>query len=108
MMRPRILIAVGLSALCLSGSAFAHVDIGISLGIPAPVYVAPPVVYEEAPPPPPVVYDGPPVIYTPGAIVYGDGYPVWRGHRRGWRHWKRDEDHRRWEYRRNHEGDDDH
>jgi hypothetical protein len=34
-----------------------HVDVGLNIGVPAPVYVAPAPVY--APPPPPAVYEQP-------------------------------------------------
>jgi hypothetical protein len=71
----------------LSGAAMAGVSVGINLGVPAPVYVAPAPVY--APPPPPVVYaPPPPPVYGGPAIVIG-----WHGDRYwdGRRYWGRDE-----------------
>jgi hypothetical protein len=70
----------------LSGTAAArpHVDIGISFGIPAPVYVAPRPVYYPAP-----VYAAPPVYVAPAPVYYAPpryyGPPV-VVHDRGWRH----------------------
>ncbi|MGS0892432.1 hypothetical protein ACVBGC_07755 [Burkholderia stagnalis] len=83
-------LLTGMTALLVSGAAMARVNIGINLGVPAPVYVAPAPVY--APPPPPVVYQPAPV-YAPGpAIVIGwHGDRYWDGHR----YWGRDEWNRR-------------
>ena len=47
----------------------AGVSLGVNIGIPAPVYVAPAPYY--APPPPPVVYQPAPVYYGGPAIVIG-------------------------------------
>lgn len=92
----RILLAGAAAfAMMCSTAAMAHVDVGISIGIPglyfgAPgVVMAPPAYYPPveyvAPPPPVVVVPAPERIYTP---VYGWGYP----HRRHWRHdhWRGD------------------
>ncbi|MEC5408021.1 hypothetical protein VOM14_20920 [Paraburkholderia sp. MPAMCS5] len=95
MKRATLLIAVGLSAACVSSAAFAHADIGVFLGVPGPMYVAPP----------PVVYEPPPrVVYAP---AYGYGYRYEDddddGHR--WHHdhgW-----HRGWEHHHHHHDDDD-
>jgi hypothetical protein len=77
-------IAAG--SLGVSGAAFAQVHIGVNIGVPAPVYVAPQPVY--APPPPPVVYAPPPPVYAAPAIVIG-----WHGDRYydGHRYWDHDE-----------------
>lgn len=89
MKRPLILLASGLIALAASGAAMAHTDIGISIGVPLPVYVAPPppVYYRPAP-----VYAPPPVVVTSG--WYG-GDRDW--HDRDWhdRDWR---DHDRWRH----------
>jgi hypothetical protein len=94
----RILLA-GAAALAMmcSTAALAHVNVGISVGIPgvvigapgvvvAPPAYYPPVEYVAPPPPPPVVVVPPPVrVYTP---VYGWRYGqrgYWRGH-----HWHAD------------------
>ncbi|WP_345798724.1 hypothetical protein [Castellaniella sp. MT123] len=86
----------GLCAFSVSGIALADVDVGVYLGVPAPVYVAPPVVY--APPPPPVIYEAPDEVYGPGVVIVGGrAYPGWDHERdRDWRrpygahgHWKR-------------------
>ena len=52
-------LLTGMTALLVSGAAMAGVNVGINVGVPAPVYVAPAPVY--APPPPPVVYQPAPV-----------------------------------------------
>ena len=92
-------LLAGAALIAVSGTAAARVDVGISLGIPAPVYVAPPPPVVYAPPvyvpprpvyyaPPPVYYAPPPVYYGPPAVVYrGGGY--YRGwHGRGHGHWR--------------------
>ncbi|HEU0230511.1 MAG TPA: virulence factor [Burkholderiaceae bacterium] len=97
----RILLAGAAAvAMMCSTAAMAHVDVGISVGIPglffgAPgVVVAPPAYYPPpvyvAPPPPRVVVVPPPErIYTP---VYGWRYPYrgyWRHHHwHGDHHWR--------------------
>jgi hypothetical protein len=82
-----LLIGAGLVA--LSGAAAAHssVGVGISFGVPAPVYYAPPpppVVYYPRPvyyepPPPPVYYAPAPVYYAPPPPYY---YRRHHGHHR--------------------------
>ena len=66
-MKTKLLLGFGAALVALGTSqiASAGVSIGLNVGIPAPVYVAPAPVY-MAPPPPPVVYAPP-----PGAVVYG-------------------------------------
>ncbi len=94
MKRATLLFAVGLCAACASRAALAHVDVGVFLGVPAPLYVEqPPVVYQA---PPPVVYAPAPVYYG-----YGDG-----GGYREERRWHDNGRHRGWEHHR-HGGDDD-
>jgi hypothetical protein len=79
--------AVTLGSLSLCSTAMAHVSVGINLGVPAPVYVAPQPVY--APPPPPVVYAPPPPVYAAAPVLvigwHGDRY--WDGRR----YWNRDD-----------------
>jgi len=85
-----LICTAGLIAACTSTAAFAHVDVGVTFGIPAPVYVEqPPVVY-EAPPP---------AVYAPAPAYYGYGYDYrderWRhdhGRHRGWHHRHDDDD----------------
>ena len=76
----------GLAIGAVSSAAMAGVSVGVNIGIPAPVYVAPQPVY--APPPPPVVYQPAPVYAVPPAIVIG-----WHGDRYwdGRRYWGRDD-----------------
>jgi hypothetical protein len=83
-------LATGIAALLVSGAAMAGVSVGINLGVPAPVYVAPAPVY--APPPPPVVYQPAPVYAPAPAIVIG-----WHGDRYwdGRRYWARNDWYRR-------------
>ncbi|KMZ13076.1 putative signal peptide protein [Candidatus Burkholderia humilis] len=50
--------ALMIGGVMASGAAMAGVSVGVNIGVPAPVYVAPAPVY--APPPPPVVYAPPP------------------------------------------------
>ena len=85
-------LLAGAALVAVSGVAAArtNIDVGISFGIPAPVYVAPPppVVYYPRPvyvaPPPPVYYAPAPVYYGPP--VYYRPHP---GRHRGWykHHW---------------------
>jgi hypothetical protein len=87
----RILTGIaGLGLVTMSGFAHAGgVSVGINIGIPAPVYVAPQPYY--APPPPPVIYQPAPY-YAPPPVVIG-----WYGNRYydGRRYWSRDEWYRR-------------
>ncbi|AXK65863.1 MULTISPECIES: hypothetical protein [Burkholderia] len=78
-------LLTGMTALLVSGAAMAGVNVGINVGVPAPVYVAPAPVYA---PPPPVVYQPAPVYAPAPAIVIG-----WHGDRYwdGRRYWGRDE-----------------
>ena len=87
-------LLAGAALIGISGTAAARVDVGISVGIPAPVYYAPRPAVVYAPPvyapppvyyatPAPVYYAPPPVYYGPPAVVYGRGY--YRGHHRHWR-----------------------
>ncbi|MGF6539703.1 hypothetical protein [Paraburkholderia youngii] len=96
MKRSFILWIAGVCAACASSAALAHVDFGVYLGAPGPVYVAPP----------PVVYEAPPVTYVPApAYGYGYGYGYQYNDDRD-RHWRHDHGwHRGWEHR--HHGDDD-
>ncbi|MCA8139432.1 hypothetical protein LGM37_06425 [Burkholderia multivorans] len=64
-------LLTGMTALLVSGAAMAGVNVGINVGVPAPVYVAPAPVYA----PPPAIVIG----------WHGDRY--WDGHR----YWRRDE-----------------
>jgi hypothetical protein len=80
-------LLTGMTALLVSGAAMAGVNVGINVGVPAPVYVAPAPVYAP-PPPPPVVYQPAPVYAPPPAIVIGwHGDRYWDGHR----YWRREE-----------------
>ena len=90
-----VLIGAGLAALSGAAAARPNIDVGISFGIPAPVYVAPrpPVAYYPAPAyvaPPPVyvapapVYYAPPVYYGPSVVYRERGWyrhHGYRGHR---------------------------
>jgi hypothetical protein len=83
-----LLAAAGLAIASGTAAARTNIDVGISFGIPAPVYVAPPPVYYPRP-----VYIAPePVYYAPAPVYYG---PTWvpPGHRR---HWHRHHHHRHW------------
>jgi PXPV repeat-containing protein len=83
-------LLAGAALIGLSGTAAARVDVGISLGIPAPVYYAPRPVYA----PPPVYYAPAPVYYAPAPVYYAPPAPVYygppavvyggRGWHRGW------------------------
>jgi hypothetical protein len=85
---PRVVaMLLGGVAIGASTAAMAGVSVGVNIGIPAPVYVAPQPVYAP-PPPPPVVYQPAPVYAAPPAIVIG-----WHGDRYwdGRRYWGRDD-----------------
>ncbi|MFX1673567.1 hypothetical protein PWR63_15100 [Paraburkholderia sp. A2WS-5] len=92
MKRALILSALGVALAAACGEASAHTDLSVMLGVPAPVYAAPPeVVYEQAP-----------VAYAAPAYGYGYGYSEdddwdhrWRDHgrHRGWyKHHREDDD----------------
>jgi len=96
----KILAAAGITLAALgSTSAMArdHISFGLSIGVPAPVYVAPAPVYVQPQPyyaPPPVVYRPAPVYAVPAPVYYGPGYygpsayysPGYRHHHHGgWR-----------------------
>jgi len=67
----------GLALLVLAPvNAFAHTDVQVQLGIPAPYYVEPPPVYYE-----PREYYGPPVVYYGPRVGYWDR--DWDRHDRG-------------------------
>ncbi|NML31129.1 hypothetical protein [Paraburkholderia antibiotica] len=80
----QLTLAAGL-AIGASSAAFAHVDVGVNIGVPAVVEAPPPPVYVQPAP----VYAPPPpaaVVITPG--WYGDRY--YDGHRYWERHdWER-------------------
>ncbi|WP_321794578.1 hypothetical protein [Caballeronia sp. J97] len=70
----------------------ADVHVGVNIGIPAPVYVAPTPVY--APPPPPVVYQPAPM-YAPPVVIGWHGNRYWDGRRYWSRYdWNRYHGHR--------------
>src|SRR3954470_21502091 len=85
-------LLAGAALIGISGTAAARVDVGVTFGIPAPVYVAPQPVY--APPPvyyaPRPVYVAPPApgYYAPAPVYYGPPAGVcrrgWGHHRHGW------------------------
>ncbi|WP_321890053.1 hypothetical protein [Paraburkholderia bannensis] len=92
-----ILSAAGLACAAATGEASAHTDLSVMLGVPGPVYVAPP---------PPVVYQEAPVAYAAPAYGYVQGYGYrgddgdygddrrWHDHgrHRGWYKHHRDDD----------------
>jgi hypothetical protein len=88
MRKASLILLAGAALISLSGTAAArtNIDVGISFGYPAPVYVAPPppVAYYPAPP----VYAAPAAVYyAPPAYYYGPPVVVRdRGWHRGWRH----------------------
>jgi hypothetical protein len=80
-MRARMLLAgsVGVAtiALWLSAAIAADVRIGVNIGVPAPVVVAPAPAVVVAPPGPPVVVAPPPLVFAaPPALVVVPGSPV--------------------------------
>ena len=96
MKRTLLAFVLGGAALCASTAALAHVDVGVAIGVPAPVYVAPAPVYA----PPPVVYRPAPV-YAPAPVIYGGYYRdrddwrerEWRRHEWREREWHEHEGH---------------
>ena len=69
--------AVMFGGLMVSGAANAGVSVGVNIGVPAPVYVAPEPVYAP-PPPPPAYYPAAPARQV---TYYRAGYEPWS---RGW------------------------
>lgn len=96
---PRVVaVLLGGLAIGASSAAMAHVSVGVNIGIPAPVYVAPQPVYAP-PPPPPVVYQPAPVYAQPAIVIGWHGDRYWDGRR----YWGRDEwNHRHGGYGRGH------
>ncbi|WP_345810676.1 hypothetical protein AAGS40_07605 [Paraburkholderia sp. PREW-6R] len=92
---------VGGLAIGASSAAFAHVDVGVNIGVPGVAY-APEPVYAPPPPvvyaPPPDAYAAPPVVYAPPPAPVVVVRPGWYGERYydGHRYWER----REWEARR--------
>ena len=81
--------AVFASSRCRFRGHAGGVSVGINVGIPAPVYIAPQPYY--APPPPPVIYQSAPVYVHPPIVIgwYGNRYYDGR------RYWGRDDWYRR-------------
>ena len=99
-MKTKLLAALGLGAAIFATSqvAMAGVSVGLSLGVPAPVYVAPayaaPAPVYAAPPAPPVVAYQPVAVAAPGIYIGWHGDRYWDGRRWYGRHeWY---GHRRW------------
>ncbi|HEX2824735.1 MAG TPA: virulence factor [Burkholderiales bacterium] len=78
-------LLAGAALIGISGTAAARVDVGISLGFPAPVYVAPPPPVVYVPPRPVYVAPPAPVYYAPAPVYYGPPAVIYRGGR-GWGH----------------------
>src|SRR4051812_7855721 len=85
-----LLLGAGLVALSGVASAHSSIGVGISFGVPAPVYAPAPVYYA---PPPPVVYAPrpvyvapPPVYYAPAPVYYGPPAYYYPRHHH-WRRW---------------------
>jgi hypothetical protein len=76
---------LGAAALLASSLAVARVDVGINVGVPAPVYVAPAPVY-AAPPPAAYVVGGPVVVLGWHGDRYWDGHRYWSRHDWNGRH----------------------
>lgn len=95
-------IILGSAILVASSVASAHVDVGIGIGVPGPVFVPAQPAYVV---PPPVVYAPPPVV----GYGYADDWRAreWHEHQE-WRErqWRRHEEHER-EWRERHGGDED-
>jgi len=91
--RGTVLTALIVGSACASSTAFAHVDVGLYLGTPEPLYVEQPAVVYQAPPP---------AVYAPAPVYYGYG----DGDRYREGRWEHDRGrHHGWERR--HRGDDD-
>ena len=80
-----LLAAAGLAIASGTAAARTNLDVGISFGIPAPVYYAPQPVYYPRP-----VYVAPPAYYAPPPVYYSE--PVYYGPPGHWRH----RHHRNW------------
>ena len=80
-------LAIGASSAAMAGG----LNVGVNIGIPAPVYVAPAPVYAPPPPPPPPVvyqpYQPVPVVAGPAIVIGWHGDRYWDGRR----YWGRDE-----------------
>lgn len=89
-------VAVTVLTIGISGTAMAHdINIGVSIGVPAPVRVAPRVVYRPSPPP---------VVYAPAPVVVTSRWHdrrEWQEHkwREQRRHEREDRHHRNHEHR---------
>jgi hypothetical protein len=77
-----LLAAAGLAIASGTAAARTNIDVGISFGIPAPVYVAPAPVYY----PRPVYVEPAPVYYYAPAPVYYERGWIPPGHRKHWKH----------------------
>ena len=88
-----LLIGAGLVALSGTAAARTNIDVGVSFGVPAPVYypARPPVAYYPPAPyvaPAPVyvapapVYYGPPAVYYAPQRYYRNHHHGYYGHRR--------------------------
>ncbi|ODP33853.1 hypothetical protein [Pandoraea sp. ISTKB] len=87
MKRILIIAALGAAAAVASTAASAHVDVGLYLGVPAPVVAAP-------------VYVAPQPVYVAPQPVYRAPQPVVYYGRDRWDDWReRRWEHRRWEER---------
>ncbi|WP_241024726.1 hypothetical protein [Paraburkholderia sp. Ac-20340] len=90
-LRASALSMAALACALAAGEASAHTDVSVMLGVPAPVYAAPPpVVYQEAP----VTYVAPAYGYAYGYRDEGDDDRRWHdhGHHRGWYKHHHDDD----------------
>jgi hypothetical protein len=95
MKRTLSIVALGAAMAALSSTAFAHSNVGFSVSIGVPGYVAPPAPVYYAPPPvvyapPPVVYAPPPVYYGPPRVYYAPpAFGFYYGRPHPHRHWVR-------------------
>ncbi|MEZ0604250.1 hypothetical protein ACAX43_19120 [Paraburkholderia sp. IW21] len=91
MHKKQLSVVLGGALLVASSIASAHVDVGIGIGIPGPVFVPARPVYVA---PPPVVYAAPPAV----GYGYADDWRAREWHeRQEWRErqWHRHEEHER-------------
>ncbi|TDV38132.1 PXPV repeat-containing protein [Paraburkholderia caballeronis] len=90
-------VMLGGLAIGASSAAMAGLNVGVNIGVPAPVYVAPQPVYA---PPPPVVYQPAPVYAAPAIVIGWHGDRYWDG-RRYWNRadWNRHNGGGRWDHR---------